>query len=178
MKLNLPMISKALMVVTLSLTTVSVPYAYAGAPSAVAKSQSAATILVTVPTGGKPVTYVLGDKIWTVKPGQTVVLPAGATKISLPAGTILTASVPSAKSLTPTKHVYTVSQPITLSALTPASIKDNAPFITPGSGPSGNGIQLPSGTITDLIDAVSSASGTTINPFNVLGEEVTDGNQS
>lgn len=167
----------AVVALTIAFSTALSPSVFAGPPSAVIKSQSAATILVTVPQNGKAVTYVLGDKIWTVRPGQTVVLPAGATKISLPAGTILTASIPSAKSMDPTKHVFTVNQPITLATLTPASIRANEQFITPGGGGVGGGIQLPSATITDLINAVSSASGNTVNPFNVLGEETTDGNQ-
>ncbi len=176
MKIKHSFLPAAMAVVAIILTCAVGSRAYAGPPSVVTKAQSASTILVTVPPNGKPVTYVLGNKVWTVKPGQTAVLPAAATKISLPAGTILKVSIPSAKSMEPTKYAYTVNQPITLNALTPEAIQTNAQFITPGTGTIAGNVQLPTGTMIDLIEAVSSASGTTVDPFNVLHGDVTDGN--
>ncbi|BDS07615.1 hypothetical protein NT6N_26550 [Oceaniferula spumae] len=149
---------------------------YAGPPSAVTKSKSAATILVKVPEGGKAVTYTLGGKTWKVEPGQSAVLPIGATKIHLPAGTILIASIPSAKSMAPVEYPYTVKNPITLDALTPEAIAANSDSIVPGTLPTRNPL-LPSPTLRDLIDAVNSAGTNTVNPTNVMGDEVTDGNQ-
>ncbi|MBT8038344.1 MAG: hypothetical protein KJO21_12455 [Verrucomicrobiae bacterium] len=151
--------------------------AQAGPPSAVTQAKTAATILVSVPANGAPVTYMVGRKSWTVQPGQTMVLPAAATKISLPVGTIITSSVPSAKSMDPTKQTYTVNKPIYLAALTPDSIRSNSSAFTPGNDPSiaGN-IQHQSRAVKQLIEAVTSASGSTVNPLNVLGDAVTDGN--
>lgn len=148
-------------------------HAYAGPSAVVKKANTAASILVTVPADGKAVTYVLGDRTWRIEPGQTRVLPVGATKIKLPMGTILTAVMPSAKSMEPVKNVYTVKDPITLDALTPEAIAANADSIVPGIQPTGD----TGPTIADLINAVTSASTTTVNPINVMGDAVTDGNQ-
>ncbi len=154
------------------------PSVYAGPPSVVKEANQAATISVTIPPNAEPATYVLGDKKWTIQPGETAVLPAAATRIYLPVGTVIRTLTPSAKSMEPTEQAYTVSQPITLPTLTPGAIRTNEQFITPGGGvstPTGL-VHLPPGTIADLVDAVFSASGTTVNPHNVLGEGVTDGN--
>ncbi len=153
--------------------------AYAGPPSIVREANRAATISVTVPPGSKPVTYMLGNKKWTVQPGQTAVLPASATRIYLPVGTIITVLVPSEKSMEPTKHAYTVDQPVELPALTPVAIRASEQSITPGAQlpvPGGGTIQLPSGTIVDLVNAAAGSGSTALNPHNVLGEGVTDGN--
>jgi len=177
MKNKFSLLITALLPVVTGFVPILVTPVMAGAPSVVKEVQSESTILVTVPPNGKPVTYVLGDKVWTIQPGQTAVLPAGATRIHLPVGTILTVSIPSAKSMEPTKYPYTVNHPISMDALTPDTIQTNSPFMTPGGGtvPAGN-IQLPSGTIAGLIPQIFSPSGTTTNPFTVLQGGVTDTN--
>lgn len=102
-------------------------------PSAVTKAQSTATIFVSVPPKVGLVTYVFGGKIWTARQRETIALPAGASQISLTAGSIITASVPSADGGAPIKSDYTVNRKITLESLTSKAIKDISEYLTPGA---------------------------------------------
>lgn len=154
------------------------PVASAAAPSAVTEAAATLTAQVSVPSNGQAVTYVLNGKKVTINPGETKEIPAGAKSIKLPAGTSFTITkTPTKKGEAASSNTYTVGQDVTLGSLSAKTLEANSSAFTLASQ-SGN-IKLPSGTIADLLHAVSSSSRNTVNPFNVLnGEDVTDGNQN
>lgn len=179
---------------------------HAAPPAAVQSAVSASTIYVTVPTKGTAATFLVGSKTWTVPAGKTVVLPAGAKGIYLPKGTVISASVSCDSCHEGHQHKhghkhykhYTIKKTTTLAGFNVKSFVAQKGNIQPGlhtydatgavtlpdyiknnecctHGDKGE-IGLPTPTMAALIQAVLSASGRTVNPFNVLGEGVTDSN--
>ena len=126
----------ALMAVIPALAAMILQPAYARPPSAVVKAQSSASVFVTVPPKVRPVTYTMGDKIWTIRADRgvasTVLLPAKASDISFSAGSILTTAVPSSEGSLPVTKDYTIKRAITLESLSADQVKDIADFIAPG----------------------------------------------
>ncbi len=76
-----------------------------------------ATITVKVPDGGASVTYFSGGKQFTVKAGESVVLPKGVTKLALPKGTVVSSSNGSG-----TTANFVVKTDVTLPKVTKASV--------------------------------------------------------
>ena len=117
-------------------SSVLIAPAEARPPVAVMKAQTAPSLFVTVPPKVKPVTYIMGGRIWTIRADRgvatTVMLPAKATKISFSAGAILTSSVPDPSKGEPITKDYTITKPIAFDSLSAESFSDNSAFITPG----------------------------------------------
>lgn len=175
---------------------VAAPQLQAAPPAAIHSANAPATVYITVPASGAPATFMVGSKKTTVAAGSTVVLPKGAKNINLPKGTVVSASIPCEHCPKGLKLHYTVKKDIALAGFNPQSFASHKKHIKSGLPAGqiqlpdyltshqcvckhrGNGqISLPSPTIANLIKAVLSASGgTVVNPFNVLGEGVTDGN--
>ena len=124
-----------LIVVSACLALTLVP-ASARPASAVVEAQSSPSLFVTVPPKVSPATYTMGDKIWTIRADRgvasTALLPAKATNISLPAGVVLTTSVPSLNGGSPQIKEYTIIRAMTLEKLGAEEISDYAAFIAPG----------------------------------------------
>ena len=150
--------------------------AVAAAPSAVAQAPATLSAKVTVPKGGQPVTYTLKGKKVTIQPGESAVIPAGAKKIQLPAGTSFTVTrIPSKKGETPSSNTYNVSKSVTLSELSPAALKaqTSAFELATQTGK----IKLPTGTMLDLMNQLERLRNDEVNSFGVLTpSDVTDGN--
>jgi hypothetical protein len=106
-------------------------------PAAVIEAQTTPSLFVTVPPKVKPVTYTMGDRIWSIRADRgvasTAVLPPKATKISFSAGAIITSSVPSASGGEPITKDYTITRAIVFEALSAEAISDNSAFITSGA---------------------------------------------
>lgn len=147
------------------------PGVSAAPPAAVKESQAKTSLEVTVPADGTPVTYEIDGELQTIASGQTATIPAGATKINLPVGTLITLVVPSGGDAGPVKQQFVVSQPVTLDALTAEAVQANSGAITPVES---TDIRLPSPTITGLIEGVRNIAKRSVNPFDAL--TVTDGN--
>ena len=130
--------SRALIVaIAVIVSAVAILPADARPPSAVIKAQDTPSLFVTVPPKVQPVTYILGDKIWTIRADRgvasTVVLPAKATHISFSAGAIITTSAPASNGGEPTTKDYTISRAVTLEKLSAEAIRENAAFIAAGA---------------------------------------------
>ena len=105
-------------------------------PSAVIEAQTTPSLFVTVPPKVSPATYTMGDKIWTIRAergvASTVLLPADASNVSLPAGVIITTSVPKPDGSAPTTRDYTITRAITFKSLNAEEVRASAGFIAPG----------------------------------------------
>ncbi|WP_018971070.1 hypothetical protein [Rubritalea marina] len=91
--------------------------------AAAAKAKKAPSSLsITAPKDGSPVSYSSGGKTFTVKPGETVTLPAGAKDIKVPTGAVLQA-VHVKKNKTKTVAKMSVMENVVLPQLTAKDIK-------------------------------------------------------
>ena len=128
-----------------------------------------ATISVNVPEGSEAVTYMLNGELVTIAPGTTgVVIPAGATNITLPTNVVLTVSHSGAAQTSS----YTVSPAVVLPNMQPIAFTESSSSFRLLSGP----IQPRSSTFRALEQAIRLISNNYQASLIVARGSVTDGN--
>lgn len=144
-----------------------------------AKAGETVTITITVPSkkdGGTTVKYDHNGTTYSIKPGQSLVLPDGVTNIRLTPKAIVSVLVTKRNDRVGKTRNYEVNQAVTLADFTSASVQPNTAAFTPlaGGGGRDGDISPPSAAIQGLLNALNSASSNS-NVANVVGNGNSDG---
>lgn len=95
----------------------------------VKKSVASTSVNITVPVGGDSATYLFKGKVYTVKPGTSATIPAGATNIKLPTGVMIKAITTRADGSS-SEVIVTTNSAVTMASFTLAVVKANASQLT------------------------------------------------